>query len=88
MTHKKVFLRKVSSLGKDKKMMSTVRHECYRVYADERDWCKQYNNFIPVTDTALFSTAMDRGCYNAATNKNQLPQMKTFCLVASFALSA
>ncbi len=32
-------------------------------------WSKQYNNFIPVIDTALFSMALDRGCYNAATNK-------------------
>ncbi len=39
------------------------------VYADERDRCKQYHNFIPVIDTALFSTAMDRGLYNAAINK-------------------
>jgi hypothetical protein len=33
---------------------------------DERDRCKQYNNFIPIIDTALFSIAMDRGFYNAA----------------------
>jgi hypothetical protein len=33
----------------------------YTVYADERDRCKQYNNFIPTIDTALFLTAMDRG---------------------------
>jgi hypothetical protein len=39
------------------------------VYADERDECKQYNNFIPVIDRALFSTAMDGGCYNAAMNE-------------------
>jgi hypothetical protein len=36
------------------------------VYEDERDRCKQCNNFIPVIDRALFSTAMDRGCYKAA----------------------
>jgi hypothetical protein len=39
------------------------------VYADERDRCKQCNNFIPVIVRALFSMAMDRGCYNAAINK-------------------
>ncbi len=31
-------------------------------------WSKQYNNFIPVRDTALFSMNLDRRCYNAATN--------------------
>ncbi len=35
----------------------------------EHDWCKQYDNFIPVIDTTLFSTVMDRGCYNTAINK-------------------
>ncbi len=39
------------------------------VYADERDRCKQCNNLIPVIDRALFSTAMDRGYYNAAINE-------------------
>jgi hypothetical protein len=39
------------------------------VYPDEHDRCKQYNNFIPIIDTALFSMAMDRGCSNAAVNK-------------------
>ncbi len=29
-------------------------------YMDEHDWYKQYNNFIPIIDTALFSMAMDR----------------------------
>ncbi len=52
------------------------------VYANECDRCKQYNNLIPVIDTALFSIAMDRECYNAATNEKSRPQMKTFCLVA------
>jgi hypothetical protein len=31
------------------------------LYADERDRCKLYCNFIPVKHTALFSKAMDRG---------------------------
>jgi hypothetical protein len=48
------------------------------VYADELDQCKQYNNFIPVTDTALFSTAMDRGCYNAAINKISISPDENF----------
>ncbi len=39
------------------------------VYADELDWWKQYNTFIPVIDAALLSTVMDRRCYNAAINK-------------------
>jgi hypothetical protein len=36
---------------------------------DERNQCKQYDNLIPVIDTALFSMAMDRVCYNAAISK-------------------
>jgi hypothetical protein len=35
----------------------------HTVYADERDRCKRYHNFIPVIDTALFSMAMDRGVF-------------------------
>ena len=63
------------------------------VYADERDRCKQYHNFIPVTDTALFSTAMDRGCYNAAINEISTSSDENFsfgCILStgkSFALS-
>ncbi len=41
----------------------------YTVYSDERDRYKKYHNFIPVIDKALFSTAMDRGWYNAALNE-------------------
>jgi hypothetical protein len=50
-------------------------------YADERDWCKQYNNFIPVVDTALFSIAMDRRCYDAATNKKSMSPDENFLYV-------
>jgi hypothetical protein len=48
------------------------------VYADERDHCKQYNNFTPVTDTALFSLAMYRGCYKAATNEKSTSTDENF----------
>ncbi len=63
------------------------------VYGDERDRCKQYNNFIPIIDTALFSTAIDRGCYNAAINKISTSSDENFlfgCILStgkSFALS-
>ncbi len=46
--------------------------------ADEGDQCKQYNNFISVKDTALFSTVMDRGCYNAATNEKSMSTDENF----------
>ncbi len=65
----------------------------YTVYADERDRCKQYNNFIPIIDRALFSTAKDRGCYNAAINEILTSSDENFsfgCIVStgkSFALS-
>jgi hypothetical protein len=49
-------------------LLVITRYVC-TVYADERDRCKQCHNFIPVIDTALFSKAMDRGCYNAVINK-------------------
>jgi hypothetical protein len=45
---------------------------------DERDRCKQYNNFIPVIDMALLSTAIDRGCYNAATNEKSMSADENF----------
>ncbi len=32
-----------------------VRGDKQYMYTDERDRCKQYHNFIPVIDTALFS---------------------------------
>jgi hypothetical protein len=38
----------------------------YKVYKHERDRCKQYSNFILVINTALFSTAINGGCYIAA----------------------
>jgi hypothetical protein len=63
------------------------------VYADECDRCKQYNNFIPIIDTALFSTAMDRGCYYAAINEISTSSEENFlfgCILStgkSFALS-
>jgi hypothetical protein len=56
----------------------------HTVYADKRDRCNQSNNFIPIIDTALFSTAMDRGCYNAAMNKISTYEMKTFRLVTFY----
>jgi hypothetical protein len=48
------------------------------VYVDECDWCQQYNNFIPTIDTAQFSMAIDRGCYNAATNKKSTSSDENF----------
>jgi hypothetical protein len=48
------------------------------LYADEHDRCKQYNNFIPAIDTALFSMAIDRGCYNTATVKKSSSTDKHF----------
>jgi hypothetical protein len=65
----------------------------YTVYTDECDRCKQYNNFIPIIDTALFSMAMDRECYNAAINKKSTSSDENFsfgfilCTGKSFALS-
>ncbi len=37
------------------------------VYTDERDQCNQYN-FIPLIDTALFSTAIVTRYYNKTTD--------------------
>jgi hypothetical protein len=51
------------------------------VYADECDQCKQYSNFIPIIDTALFSMAMDRGCYNAAIKKKSTSLDENFSFV-------
>jgi hypothetical protein len=50
------------------------------VYADERDRCtvNSTNNSIPVTITALFSMAMDRGCYYAATNEKSTSSDENF----------
>jgi hypothetical protein len=48
------------------------------VYADEHDRCKQYNNYISVIDTALFSTAINRGCCNATTNKKPMSADENF----------
>jgi hypothetical protein len=44
-------------------------------YTDERYQCN--NNFIPIIDTALFST-VDIGCYNAATNEISTPSDENF----------
>ncbi len=41
-----------------------------------------YNNFIPVIDKALFSTAWIEYVITQLSAKNQWPQMKSFCLVA------
>jgi hypothetical protein len=57
------------------------------------DRCKQYNTFIAVIETSLFSTAMDRGCYNAATNRKSTSVEEKFSFSGllnkgnSFALS-
>jgi hypothetical protein len=53
------------------------------VYLDDCDQYKQYKNFIPVIDTALFSMAIDRRCNNTATVKKSLSTDKnySFCSI-------
>jgi hypothetical protein len=62
--------------------MNMNMYKVCKVYADELDRCKQYNNFILVMETALFLMAIDRGCYNPATDERSMSEMKTFRLVA------